>query len=268
MKMSITDRFRGSDLLKVLFGVLIAAIFIFIFAMNAVISIVINSDFYLNRLGLYWWYYFSMNNAAILICPAVTIVILLVVVTCLNPLTSSTLTLLLNANPNQRRFPSKLQCIAWNYGVVAVAGGLVTGWVIGFLFDGGFGMLVADHGGLDLSVFTLFNALSYPLNPGIVDIDVLFVFTYVLRPFVILIVGAIIAKSYSRTFFRNSIAIALPVLISQNAYSLCNKGDVLEIDLKQSKIKNLSTETNIDVEPIDHDIFQILLKGGIFSSLK
>jgi 3-isopropylmalate dehydratase small subunit len=81
-------------------------------------------------------------------------------------------------------------------------------------------------------------------------------------------VGAIIAKSYARTFFRNAIAIGLPVLISQNAFSLCNKGDVLEIDLKHSKIKNLSNETTIDVEPIDHDIFQILLKGGIFLTLK
>ena len=81
-------------------------------------------------------------------------------------------------------------------------------------------------------------------------------------------VGAIIAKSYARTFFRNAIAIGLPVLISKDAISLCNPGDVLEIDLKQSKIKNLSTETNISIDPIDDDIFQILLKGGIFSTIK
>jgi 3-isopropylmalate dehydratase small subunit len=81
-------------------------------------------------------------------------------------------------------------------------------------------------------------------------------------------VGAIIAKSYARTFFRNAIAIGLPVLISKEADSLCKPGDVLEIDLKQSKIKNLSTETNIKIEPIDDDIFQILLKGGIFSTIE
>lgn len=81
-------------------------------------------------------------------------------------------------------------------------------------------------------------------------------------------VGAIIAKSYARTFFRNAIAIGLPVLISKDAISLCNKGDVLEIDLKQSKIKNLSTEANINIDPIDDDIFQVLLKGGIFSTIK
>jgi 3-isopropylmalate/(R)-2-methylmalate dehydratase small subunit len=81
-------------------------------------------------------------------------------------------------------------------------------------------------------------------------------------------VGAIIAKSYARTFFRNAIAIGLPVLISKDAASLCKPGDVLEIDLKQSKIKNLSTKTSIKIEPIDDDIFQILLKGGIFSTIE
>ncbi len=80
-------------------------------------------------------------------------------------------------------------------------------------------------------------------------------------------VGAIIAKSFARTFFRNSIAIGLPVLISKEAHSRCSQKDILEVDFEHSMVKNTTTNTNIDVEPIDNYIYQILMKGGIFSFL-
>lgn len=80
-------------------------------------------------------------------------------------------------------------------------------------------------------------------------------------------VGAIIAKSFARTFFRNSIAIGLPVLISKEAHFRCSQKDILEVDFEHSVVKNTTTNTNIDVEPIDNYIYQILMKGGIFSFL-
>lgn len=81
-------------------------------------------------------------------------------------------------------------------------------------------------------------------------------------------VGTIIAKSFARTFFRNAITIGLPVLISKDALNQCNEGDILEIDLKQSQMRNITTKEDIKFEPIDSYLYNILSKGDIFPSLK
>lgn len=78
-------------------------------------------------------------------------------------------------------------------------------------------------------------------------------------------VGAVIAKSFARTFFRNAIAIGLPVLISREAQKNCSPGDIFEVDLQHSQINNGSKGRNIPVEPIDELLFEILIKDGIFS---
>ncbi len=81
-------------------------------------------------------------------------------------------------------------------------------------------------------------------------------------------VGAIIAKSYARTFFRNAIAIGLPVLLSKEAHSKCSQKDILEVDFEQSRVKNTTLNADINVESIDSYIYKILMKGGIFSILE
>jgi 3-isopropylmalate/(R)-2-methylmalate dehydratase small subunit len=79
-------------------------------------------------------------------------------------------------------------------------------------------------------------------------------------------IGAVIAKSFSRTFFRNSIGIGLPVLISEKAERLTGQGDVLEIDLEHSRVRNTSSGLDIPIEPLDELLYEILMKGGIFFS--
>lgn len=81
-------------------------------------------------------------------------------------------------------------------------------------------------------------------------------------------IGAVIAKSFSRTFFRNSIAIGLPVLISEKATELAAQGDDLEIDLEHSRIFNVTSGQEIPVEPLDELLFKILMSGGIFLAFR
>jgi len=190
----MTIRINKSSILKVIIGVSVAAVIFLFFVMSSVIDLLLNIQFYDNRLDLSWWTFFTMDNSSILWCPLITILILVALVTVLNPLTSSTLTFIYNiVRPQQR--PSRLQCILWNYLVIGLAGGIVVGWIIGFLFEAGFGIFVAMHANLSINFFpTLLSALSYPLNPGMMDINTLFVFTYILRPFIGLVIGSIIAK--------------------------------------------------------------------------
>jgi 3-isopropylmalate/(R)-2-methylmalate dehydratase small subunit len=81
-------------------------------------------------------------------------------------------------------------------------------------------------------------------------------------------IGAVVAKSFSRTFFRNAIAIGLPVLISPQAFEACHEGDRVMIDLAHSRLKNMTTKKAVPVDPIPKDIYGILLSGGLFASLR
>ena len=78
-------------------------------------------------------------------------------------------------------------------------------------------------------------------------------------------VGAIIAKSFARTFFRNAIAIGLPVLISGEAWTKCSKGDLLEVNFERSQVTNVTIGENIHIEPIDELLYGIFMSDGIFS---
>ncbi|NVM55257.1 MAG: UPF0182 family protein [Candidatus Helarchaeota archaeon] len=188
---SISD--RKKKLLKIIIGVSVAGVILFIVLVSVILNLVINQQFYENRLGLNWWTYLTMDNAAILWCPLVAIGVLAGVVTALIPTSSSTLNLIYKMMRRNR--PSRMKCLIWNYAVVAGVGGLAAGWTIGFFFDAGFGIFVANYANISYSFFpTLFAALGYPLNPGTMDINVLFAYTYILRPFILLAIGAIMVK--------------------------------------------------------------------------
>jgi len=177
-------------LLKYIIGFSIAGVIIFFIAIYSVLGITINMQFYQNRLDLPWWTILTMDNSAILWCPLITMLILVILVTCLNPFTSSTLNFLYGIIVRTRH-PSKIKSLIWNYAVVAGAGGFIAGLIIGFTFNAGFGIYVANYGHLS---YDFFAALNYPLNPGTIDINILFTFSFILRPFILLIVGGLILR--------------------------------------------------------------------------
>ncbi|MHA1426425.1 MAG: UPF0182 family protein [Candidatus Helarchaeota archaeon] len=188
------NRIRGSKFLKIIIGASIAGIFVFIFAISAIISLKLNLEFYANRLNMNWWTIFTMDWAAILWCPIVTIIILAIVVSVLNPTTSTTLTLISSAINKGYRRPTRIKCIVWNYIVIVGIGGLVMGWFIGFMTNAAFGIFVAKNAGLSINFSTITQALSYPLQAGVADMDVVFTFSFIIRPFLILITLVIIMK--------------------------------------------------------------------------
>ena len=55
-------------------------------------------------------------------------------------------------------------------------------------------------------------------------------------------VGCVIAKSFSRIFYRNAINIGLPVLESQEAVDGIDQGDIVEVDLARGEITNVSKD--------------------------
>jgi len=183
-------------LLKYIIAFSIIGVIVFFIVIFSILGITINMQFYENRLQLNWWDYFTLENSAILWCPLITIVILVILVTCLNPFTSSTLNLLYGIIVKTRR-PSKVNSLIWNYAVIAGAGGFVMGLIIGFTFNTGFGIFVANYANLSYEFFsTVFAALNYPLNPGTLDVNVLFTYSFILRPFILLVVGGLIIRLF------------------------------------------------------------------------
>ncbi len=81
-------------------------------------------------------------------------------------------------------------------------------------------------------------------------------------------VKAIIAASFSRIFFRNSINIGLPVISSKEAADFIQDGDELELDLSSGKIKDITRDKVFEINPLPEFIQSIIKSGGYINFVK
>ncbi len=79
-------------------------------------------------------------------------------------------------------------------------------------------------------------------------------------------VGAVLAKSFARIFFRNCINVGLPVLILDT--DSVNEGDELEVDLAAGKVRNLTNGTESDTPPLPPVMRRIIADGGLVEHIK
>jgi len=75
-------------------------------------------------------------------------------------------------------------------------------------------------------------------------------------------VKAVIAASFARIFFRNSINIGLPVISSSEAAGFIQDGDELEVDLSSGQIKDITQDKVFNVNPLPEFIQGIIRSGG------
>ncbi len=76
-------------------------------------------------------------------------------------------------------------------------------------------------------------------------------------------VACVIAKTFARIFFRNSINIGLPLLECPEAVDGTSLGDELEVDLSNGVIKNLSTSKTYHAKPYPDFMAGIIRNGGL-----
>jgi len=81
-------------------------------------------------------------------------------------------------------------------------------------------------------------------------------------------VGALIAKSFARIFYRNAINQGLPIIESSEAVDAIISMDELEIDLSAATIKNKTKNLQFEIQPLPIFIQEILNDGGLICSLK
>ena len=81
-------------------------------------------------------------------------------------------------------------------------------------------------------------------------------------------IGCVIAESFGRIFFRNSVAIALPVMACPGITEAFNEGDDLQLDLEKSVVKNLAQGTELHGSQMPEDLLKIVRAGGVMAVLK
>jgi len=79
-------------------------------------------------------------------------------------------------------------------------------------------------------------------------------------------VGAILAQSTARIFFRNAINSGLPVLICDT--SKIDEGDELEIDLAKGTVSDITNGTKLSLGKTPEVMLHILEEGGLVPYIK
>lgn len=81
-------------------------------------------------------------------------------------------------------------------------------------------------------------------------------------------IKCVVAESFARIFYRNSINIGFPILELKEASNLIEEGDILEIDLNKGEIRNISRNEVYHANPIPKFIIDIIEAGGLLEYIK
>ncbi len=79
-------------------------------------------------------------------------------------------------------------------------------------------------------------------------------------------VGAVLAQSFARIFFRNAINVGLPLL--QCDTSGIDQGDELEVDLEGGEVRNATKDAVVRFVPLPPVMVKILADGGLVDHIK
>ncbi len=80
-------------------------------------------------------------------------------------------------------------------------------------------------------------------------------------------IRAVLAKSFARIFYRNTLNFGLPALICPEADRI-NPGDTLRVDHLDGKVENLTTGETLSAEPLPEHLLTMIADGGLLPHLK
>ena len=78
--------------------------------------------------------------------------------------------------------------------------------------------------------------------------------------------GAVVAESFARIFYRNSFNLGLPLVEAETAF--VQEGDELEVDLDQGVLRDLTQRREAPIKPLPPVMQQLLADGGLVAHLK
>ena len=80
-------------------------------------------------------------------------------------------------------------------------------------------------------------------------------------------ISVVIAKSFARIFYRNSINIGLPIMECPEAVDAISAGDTVSVDFTTGLITDETTGKTFQAEPFPPFIQKIIADGGLMKSL-
>ncbi len=80
-------------------------------------------------------------------------------------------------------------------------------------------------------------------------------------------IGAVVAESFARIFFRNAINLGLPVVECPGIADAVKKGETLRITLEEGKIENVSTGKTMRGTVLPGFLIDIIRAGGAVAAL-
>lgn len=81
-------------------------------------------------------------------------------------------------------------------------------------------------------------------------------------------ISCVIASTFARIFYRNSINIGLPILECNSAAEDIKDGDMVSVDFNTGIITNETTGKTYQAEPFPEFIQNIIREGGLLNSIK
>ena len=81
-------------------------------------------------------------------------------------------------------------------------------------------------------------------------------------------VSCVIAASFARIFYRNSINIGLPILISPEAVENIEAGTRIEVDLDTGLITELESGRTYQADPFPQYMQELIQAGGLIEKVK
>ncbi len=80
-------------------------------------------------------------------------------------------------------------------------------------------------------------------------------------------IGAVVAKSFARIFYRNAMNIGLPPVECKDVDAI-REGDLLEVNLREGYVKNLTRNETYPIKTIPHELWEVLSNGGLVNYVK
>jgi 3-isopropylmalate/(R)-2-methylmalate dehydratase small subunit len=81
-------------------------------------------------------------------------------------------------------------------------------------------------------------------------------------------VGAVVADSFARIFFRNAINLGLPTVEARGVRALFEKGDTARVEMRAGRVTNLKTGASVTFPPLPPHLLSLLDAGGLVEKVR
>lgn len=81
-------------------------------------------------------------------------------------------------------------------------------------------------------------------------------------------VGAIVADSFARIFYRNSINLGIPTIEARGVRALFETGDTARIEMRAGRTTNVRTGRSVSFPPLPPHLLDLLEAGGLVEKVR